>query len=406
MQKNNDNRLPMYVFFERLRENQFPLGIGEYQLFLNALQHGFGLNPQTSIFGKDKILRLCKLIWLKPDQSIQLFEELFEAAYFFEATNSNSISKPITSPTSDNLEDDNSIKIEDNKPQNETRNLPSKETPKPESIQFDTTQEQEISNQSVSVKLAMGQNEIGRDLDINSGQKIDLEKSKFLFSQHYYPINQRKTQQNLRLFPKFRYTYNTLHIDIEATINKTIEKGIFTEALFQKAKNNTAQLLLLIDHQGSMIAFQNLAAYLKSQIEKALNINSTKNKSTFNSFYFYNLPRKHLYKNMAHTKAESIDNVINNLRGKDISIIVFSDAGAARGRYNTKRIIATQAFLRDFHECTHKIAWLNPMPKERWEDTSAEEISKQVAMFEATENGIKNVVLQLKGSINTKTIRI
>jgi uncharacterized protein len=257
------------------------------------------------------------------------------------------------------------------------------------------------------VQLAMGQNEKGRGLDMANDQQVDLEKSKFLFSAHYLPINQRKTQQNLRVFPRFRFAHNSQQTDIEATIKKTIEKGQFTEGVFQKAKNNTAQLLLLIDHEGSMIAFHVMADFLKTQIEKALNNNNgAKNKNTVNAFYFYNLPRKRLFKNTAHTKGESKEKLFNSLKGKDISVLIFSDAGAARGRYSQKRVNETQEFLSELYKCTHKIAWLNPMPQKRWKDTSAEDIALHVAMYEADENGIKNAILQLKGRINTTIIRI
>jgi len=53
---------------------------------------------------------------------------------------------------------------------------------------------------------------------------------------------------------------------------------------------------------------------------------------------------------------------------------------------------------------THRIAWLNPMPAERWKGTSAEDIAQRVAMFEMNEGGIKNAVDYLKGT-STKFIK-
>jgi uncharacterized protein with von Willebrand factor type A (vWA) domain len=391
--------LPLFSFFERLREHQFPLGIGEYQLLLTALQFGFGANKQEGVFYKDKLFHLCKLLWFKPGQSLQVFEELFQSTYFFD-TNIPEIKED----------------AEDNQPKNTTQSDPSNpqeneeiSTPHEPISGFENDEKSDIlekndpENHSIAVRLAIGQNHKGKDLEIDNDQKIDLEKSKFLFFKNFYPVDQRKIQQNLKAFPSFNYVGHTQNLDIEATVNRNLEIGHFQEVIYQRNKVNTNNLLFLIDHQGSMIAFDRLADLLKAQIGKVLKSNfNDKNSINLDAFYFYNLPKKYLYLNKGHTKFAETNTIINKIKNKKTSIVILSDAGAARGGYSKKRISDTKSFLSKLQKCTHKIVWLNPMPKERWEDTSAEDISQFVAMFEATENGIRSTVLHLKGSINVK----
>ena len=88
--------LPLYGFFDRLRQNEFPLGVGEYEKLLTALSNNFGIgtveyrtmlgtldhnSALDNAYPKNSLLRLCKLLWLKPGQSTKLFEDIFEETY-------------------------------------------------------------------------------------------------------------------------------------------------------------------------------------------------------------------------------------------------------------------------------------------------------------------------------------
>lgn len=47
---------------------------------------------------------------------------------------------------------------------------------------------------------------------------------------------------------------------------------------------------------------------------------------------------------------------------QDTEVLVFSDAGAGRGRMNLERAKATEAFVRLLKTQVSSVAWLNPMP--------------------------------------------
>jgi len=49
---------------------------------------------------------------------------------------------------------------------------------------------------------------------------------------------------------------------------------------------------------------------------------------------------------------------------------------------------------------TLHIAWLNPMPKERWLGTSADVISYLVPMFEINANGFRGAINFLQGIVS------
>ncbi|MEO6720599.1 MAG: hypothetical protein ABIN67_09530 [Ferruginibacter sp.] len=410
--------LPLYHFFDRLRQNEFPLGIGEYERLLTALSTNFGisvagyktiltsLNSNTALsdsntaYPKSSLLRLCKLLWLKPGQSIRLFEDIFEETYlldfkYLENTNSNTINKENEVKKTVDKHPFPKRNEKDQNHEGQDLALPAEKSS--QDIPSGT-----IDNSPVTVRIALGENASN---NFSLDQEKEIEKSKFLFTQNYFPIDNRKTQQNLRAFPAFRHVINSMEMDVDATINKMVEKGFFNEVVFKKQKKSISNLLLLIDHEGSMVAFNQLSKRILTEMEGALlPVKKIKN-PTLQTFYFYNVWGNYLYKNKTHTQYIEFNKVTGFLKNKQANIIIISDAGAAKGTYNTSRINITTKLLLELKNCTSKIAWLNPMPAERWKNTSAEEISKTVTMFEANENGIKNAVNLMKGS-NIKLVKL
>ncbi|MGB8193139.1 MAG: hypothetical protein WCF67_14520 [Chitinophagaceae bacterium] len=402
--------LPLYHFFDRLRQNGFLLGIEEYSTFLKVLDHRLGLNMPAyqnlvdelnkrsaemnvaEIFPGRELLHLCKLLWLKPGYSEQVFEEIFEASYLLDFGSSKE--RPKQETTVD--EEENKLKKEDApKPDDKTGN---KKQPAQESHAESEAVDADIpANQPIPVRIAVSEYKPKHNLGIED-REVEIEKSKFLFTQYYFPVDRRKIQQNLRAFPSFRQADPSLEIDVDATIKKTISKGYFSGFTFKKQRTNAIRLLLLTDHLGSMVAFEQLAVQLQREMEQALGITKSADARRLFNFYFYNSFDKHVYLNRIHTKTESADRMLGHLKSASDGIIIFSDAGAARNLYNPRRVEANRKFLRKLNDRTNKIAWLNPMPQERWQNTSAEVIAKNVAMFEANEAGIKNAVDFLKGT--------
>lgn len=418
MESLNDT-LPLFSFFERLRKNEFPLGIGDYEKLLKALSNNFGIGiteykaildelssndalfDGSSAYPKKSLLRICKLIWLKPGQSTQLFEDIFSETYLLDYqirqntkgnfSNTKDEEKKTTDKTGiiKGSEEDQKL-VTGNNLQDGKKNTPGE------------TQDTTIQNKKVFVRVGVGENTTD---DFRLEGNKEVEKSKFLFTNNYFPLDDRKIQQNIRAFPSFRRVINSLEMDVEATINKMIEKGFFNDIVFKKSKKSISSLLLLIDHEGSMVAFNQLSEKIRKELEKVLLPKVKIANPALLTFYFYNVWGDYLFENKTHTKYKELDKETRSLKNKQANIIIISDAGAAKGTYNRKRVDATASLLLELKDCTSKIAWLNPMPTERWKNTSAEVISKIIAMFEANETGIKNAVRFLKGS-TAKVIKL
>ena len=411
--------LPLYYFFERLRQNDFPLGIEEYKRFLTAADKQLGLSIANykvlldtlqsydgpgdlgDIVPKDQLRSICKTLWLKPGQSQQLFEELFDESLPFDfpsrlqKTGQAPVDPaPVIPQPAANI---SAVGSGGNI-------VPPPPPPKVTTQPAPASLPEEVANPAVPVRVALQTEVSDQSLGIQQDPVTEAEKSKFLFTSNYFPIDRRKAQQNLKQISSFGYAQKSGEVDLDATIRKAIADGYITSPVFKKLKINTTSLLLLIDHQGSMVAFEQLTTSIKKEAEQALMPNKKIKSQTVKTFYFYNSPGEYLYTNQTHTRYETASLALAAIKNRTAGVIIISDAGSARGTYSTRRIIAVKAFLAKLHKSTTKVAWLNPLPRERWINTSAAEIARYAAMFEATESGIKNAIDLLKGSA-TKMIK-
>jgi uncharacterized protein with von Willebrand factor type A (vWA) domain len=113
-------------------------------------------------------------------------------------------------------------------------------------------------------------------------------------------------------------------------------------------------------------------------------------------YYFHNVPPASVYRDPHLTEPLAWDRASRDWTA-DTSVLVVSDAGAARGHRRLDRIRASGAFLAGLKRRTALLAWLNPMPEERWGGTSAQVIAHLVPMFPMDPDGFGSALNVLRG---------
>jgi len=88
--------------------------------------------------------------------------------------------------------------------------------------------------------------------------------------------------------------------------------------------------------------------------------------------YFANVPKRTLFRSTALSGGVPADAVFDRHGGAGLLII--SDAGAARGYFSRQRLQQTAKFLAHANRA-RAVVWINPMPRPRWRDTTADHIS-------------------------------
>ena len=221
----------------------------------------------------------------------------------------------------------------------------------------------------------------------------------YAMAQDYLPVTQRQLKQSWRYLRQLVREGIATELDIEATTHQIAQCGMLLEPVVVPPRQNRTELLLLVDQDGSMVAFRSLAERLTETAARGGRLGK------MGIFYFRNCPIDSLYRDPLHLDAEPVADVLAQLRRDRTVVLIFSDGGAARGGFSRDRITATTEFLAKLQSQVRRVVWLNPMPQSRWAGTTAAEIARSVPMFEATRQGIEGAIGTLRGRYHGKTAR-
>jgi len=183
-------------------------------------------------------------------------------------------------------------------------------------------------------------------------------------------------------------------LDVAATVDRTAKQGFFLSPVYKRRLVNRAHLLLLIDRKGSMMPFHR---FIKDLVDTA---QSESKIQKVDVYYFHNVPATSVYRDPYLTEPIAISDVMAGC-DSDTKILIVSDAGAARGFRQMERIQSTIKFLFLIKQSTNLIAWLNPMPQERWVGSSAKIVANLLPMLPMDRDGLSLAIDVLQGKFLT-----
>ncbi|MEH2089088.1 hypothetical protein [Nostoc sp.] len=356
--------LPLLELFTQLREAGLPLGIDEYRLFLTALQEGFGTTNQEAL------AELCRTLWVKSQDEEHLFN------YHFQQV----ITEPYpVKPFVRKEEEKTSSRMQ-------------------EAVESDDNYSPDLLNTTpatvpVSSELMEVQDEmqVAEAVQITTQKNEEITVNRFTETDEYFPVTRRQMKQSWRHLRRMVRQGLPTELDIEATIEQVVRQGVLLEPVLMPSRVNRTELLLLIDHKGSMVPFHALSQRLAQTALRGGRLGKA------SIYYFHNCPTKYLYYDQTRQKAEPATDFLAQLRPERSAVLIFSDGGAARGGFSLERLELTQKFLDQLKQRSRYIAWLNPMATERWFGTTAGEIARLVPMFEVSRQGFDGAIDVLRG---------
>ncbi len=206
---------------------------------------------------------------------------------------------------------------------------------------------------------------------------------------NYWPITRRSLAYNWRYLQRPIADGPADILDVQTTVQQSAQQGFFLAPVYRRRELNHAQVLLLVDQEGSMTP---LHPFTRDVVDTAQNSFLEK----VAVYYFHNVPDSIVYRDSRLTTPVSLEQVLADC-DLDTSVLIFSDAGAARNSRRMARIGATTEFLVKLKRRTNLIAWLNPLPVMRWEGTSAELIAYLVPTEQMDEDGFSNAIDLVRG---------
>jgi uncharacterized protein with von Willebrand factor type A (vWA) domain len=205
------------------------------------------------------------------------------------------------------------------------------------------------------------------------------------------PVTHRQMKQGWRYLRQFSREGPPIELDMEATIQQVAQHGVLLDPVLVPRRTNRMELLLLIDQGGSMVPFHHLSQDLAETALRGGRFSQVR------VYYFHNCPDEYLYRDRYQLEAELIDDCLSNLPQAKTVCLIFSDAGAARGGFSSRRRRLTKFFLKELRQYVRNITWLNPVPRHRWETTTADEIAALVPMFEVNRQEFYRAIDVLRG---------
>lgn len=339
--------------FDRLRRDGFNIGVSEYIAALNAVKGGIGAA------GLDDLKLVLQLLWCHSLAEQARFELIWKSLALSSTppTPQAGVDKPKTPP-----------------PATERLTSPSlPPSPKPELL----PPEPEASSLApLPVRLPF----------------LAAETENLPELQIYYPVSRRSMVYLWRYLRRPVADGPADVLDVEATVDLAARQGFFLASVYRRREVNRARLLLLIDQYGSMTPFHR---FTRDLVETAL-CESTLAEGQVNVFYFHNVPTPYVYQDDHLTLPIPLEQALAECDG-DTSVLIISDAGAARGYRRMERVRATTEFLVQLKQRSSLISWLNPMPTQRWDGTSAELIAYLVPMEQMDGDGLSHAIDLVRG---------
>ena len=236
-----------------------------------------------------------------------------------------------------------------------------------------------------------------------------------------YPVAEREVAQAWRRLRRAVRSGPAVELDLEATIARRSQQGVAAEVVLRPRRRNTARLLLFVDQYGSMNPYRGFVEMVCRAIRRASNLQSVE------VCYFHDTPvefgderllaplQDELFPRLDRILPDIPPSVQGTVRcGEAASetlalgealeqyaggaaVVIVSDAGAARGRYDLMRLLNTVAFLKALKSCTAQVAWLNPVGRESWRYGTARQIQRYAPMFEMDQAGFYQAVEALRG---------
>ncbi|NER52491.1 MAG: hypothetical protein F6J92_38810 [Symploca sp. SIO1A3] len=357
-------KLPLLDIFDSLRQRHgLPLGIDEYLLVLRSLEAGVGIGS------RQELEQLCCMLWAKSEEENRLIRQLFQQMWQFEPGE---------------LENEDKRSLDDD----------TTESSQPLSIDETETPEESFSDEPLSeleAQPSITPEPVQAVQAVRSSrQNRELRRPRYSLLTEYFPVTRRQMKQGWRYLRRPVREGVPIELDVEATVAKMSRENILLEPVLIPSRSNRTDLVLMIDQEGSMVPFHELSRQLKETAERGGRLRQTR------VFYFHDYADEYLYHHPALLDAQPITEVLAEI-GERAVVLIISDGGAARGNFDQERVESTKVWIEQLQQSVRYCAWLNPMPNECWQDTTAGEIARLLPMFEMNRQGMNAAISVLRG---------
>lgn len=370
---------PFYRFFQRLRQEVgIELDLSQYLAFWELL-----LSSQFRVIDWEQVLDLCKILWLSKIDYQDSFERIFreEAILLCSTITGNKREGHLYNDEANSRGNSNTSNNTSRDRGSSTKDSDDFSYPHPESEQ----KESGLGERRGSIYLQFSEIDQGKEGTFTLSPDGELLDNNYLFSEKYSPLLDRRLQQHWKYLRSNLIKKPGTALDVGATVKELAQWGLISTPKYLDDREKQPKIIFLVDQSPSMVAFEYMEPHFMTAFRASLP------KADIKVAYFHNSP-KAIY----NEKKLTINQLISKKSGHKVAVLIFSDAGAARGSMNTDRIDETRLFLDKIRQGSSTTLWFNPLPLDRWLYSSADYISYYVNMLEVNLESMKSLPGLLK----------
>lgn len=246
-----------------------------------------------------------------------------------------------------------------------------------------------------------GYNPEGIRVGPNGGNKRAVkvwDKREFKDLDDSVAVGSRNISVALRRLRKFARTGATDELDLPSTISSTARNAGLLDIQMRPERHNAVKVLLFFDVGGSMEPYVRLCEELFTAARTEF--------KHLEYFYFHNFIYEAVWQNnyRRDTEAISINDIVHKF-SRDYKLIFIGDASmspyeilSAGGSVEYWNDQPGRYWFEKLTENFDKIAWLNPVPEDRWHWTQSIEICQGLIddkMFPLTIEGLESAMAYL-----------
>jgi hypothetical protein len=239
---------------------------------------------------------------------------------------------------------------------------------------------------------------VGGESWMQSASKV-AEERRFKNYRNDIILDVRQTKMALKKLRELKREGTQEELDIPETIDKTAKEGGEIELVFNRSRENSVRLILLMDTGGSMLPYTQLCERLFSAATQANHFKELK------YYFFHNCIYQDVYEDIANYKAVPTEKLFSQFH-KGYKVVLVGDARMAYSElfdvngcidyFSYNDTPGLEWLLKIKNHFSHSV-WLNPTHRNFWGHYTVDTISKVFPMFELTVDGLKDAIKSLTG---------
>ncbi|OPX97844.1 MAG: VWA domain containing CoxE-like protein [Syntrophorhabdus sp. PtaU1.Bin002] len=210
-------------------------------------------------------------------------------------------------------------------------------------------------------------------------------------------LDVRQTKMALKKLRELKREGAQEELDIPETVDKTAKEGGEIELVFNRSRENTVRLILLMDTGGSMLPYTELCERLFSAASQMEHFKE------FRYYFFHNCIYQDVYEDIGNYKRVPTEKLFSQFH-KGYKVVLVGDARMAYSElfdingcidyFYTNDRPAIEWLIRIKEHFPHSV-WLNPTHSNFWGHYTVDTVGKIFPMFELTIDGLKDAIKTL-----------